>query len=141
MVVVDRTSGLGGGELGSGPVNILARRMRRDWLLESGAELPEDELIITDVKPLQVTVVPAALATTDPPAAVDVNEISVIGALVLLAVYFSWVIPFAREGEKHGHLEAGAPATSPPASSRSPRRPAWSTARSPTDGASPPTWT
>ncbi|MCT9821550.1 DEAD/DEAH box helicase [Microbacterium sp. W1N] len=40
----------------------VARRMRRDWLLESGAELPEDELIITDVAPVRTTVVPAALA-------------------------------------------------------------------------------
>ncbi|MGN6221534.1 MAG: DEAD/DEAH box helicase [Microbacterium sp.] len=40
----------------------VARRMRRDWLLESGAELPPDELIITDVAPAVATVVPAALA-------------------------------------------------------------------------------
>ena len=39
----------------------VAKRMRRDWLLESGAELPEDELIITDVQPVQAPVVPAAL--------------------------------------------------------------------------------
>ena len=45
----------------------VAKRMRRDWLLESGAELPEDELIITDAaKTTQnwsgTPVVPAALA-------------------------------------------------------------------------------
>jgi hypothetical protein len=40
----------------------VARRMRRDWLLESGAELAPDELIITDVAPAATTVVPAALA-------------------------------------------------------------------------------
>ena len=40
----------------------VARRMRRDWLLESGAELAEDELIITDAAPAQTPVVPAALA-------------------------------------------------------------------------------
>ena len=41
----------------------VARRMRRDWLLESGAELAPDELIITDAAPVQqVQVVPAALA-------------------------------------------------------------------------------
>jgi len=40
----------------------VARRMRRDWLLESGAELAPDELIITDVAPVVTTVVPAALA-------------------------------------------------------------------------------
>ncbi|TDN88576.1 DEAD/DEAH box helicase [Microbacterium sp. BK668] len=40
----------------------VARRMRRDWLLESGAELPPDELIITDTVPAAAPVVPAALA-------------------------------------------------------------------------------
>jgi len=40
----------------------VARRMRRDWLLESGAELPPDELIITDTAPVSAPVVPAALA-------------------------------------------------------------------------------
>ncbi len=40
----------------------VARRMRRDWLLESGAELPPDELILTDAPPVAATVVPAALA-------------------------------------------------------------------------------
>jgi hypothetical protein len=40
----------------------VARRMRRDWLLESGAELAPDELIITDAAPQQQNVVPAALA-------------------------------------------------------------------------------
>ncbi|QOC25956.1 MULTISPECIES: DEAD/DEAH box helicase [Microbacterium] len=45
----------------------VAKRMRRDWLLESGADLPEDELIITDVTQNaqswgQTPVVPAALA-------------------------------------------------------------------------------
>ncbi|MDR6868622.1 superfamily II DNA or RNA helicase [Microbacterium resistens] len=40
----------------------VAKRMRRDWLLESGAELAPEELIITDVAPVQATVVPAALA-------------------------------------------------------------------------------
>ncbi|MGP3535261.1 DEAD/DEAH box helicase [Microbacterium sp. RD1] len=48
----------------------VARRMRRDWLLESGAELPPDELIITDATPASAPVVPAALAERQviPPA-------------------------------------------------------------------------
>ena len=37
----------------------VARRMRRDWLLESGADLAPDELIITDAAPAAPTVVPA----------------------------------------------------------------------------------
>jgi len=41
----------------------VAKRMRRDWLLESGAELPPDELIITDSVPLAAPVVPAAVSS------------------------------------------------------------------------------
>jgi len=48
----------------------VARRMRRDWLLESGAELAPDELIITDAAPALAPVVPPALAEKQvvPPA-------------------------------------------------------------------------
>ena len=37
----------------------VAQRLRRDWLLESGAELSADELIITVEKPVMESVVPA----------------------------------------------------------------------------------
>ncbi|MGF2948329.1 DEAD/DEAH box helicase [Microbacterium alcoholitolerans] len=40
----------------------VAKRMRRDWLLESGAELAPEELVITDIAPVRAPVVPAALA-------------------------------------------------------------------------------
>jgi len=40
----------------------VAKRMRRDWLLESGAELAPEDLIIADVAPVQAPVVPAAIA-------------------------------------------------------------------------------
>jgi hypothetical protein len=54
----------------------VARRMRRDWLLESGAELAPDELIITDVAPVAAPVVPAALAERQvvPPQVVSRRE-------------------------------------------------------------------
>ncbi|MBG6239766.1 superfamily II DNA or RNA helicase [Mycetocola sp. CAN_C7] len=40
----------------------VAQKLRRDWLLESGAELSPDELIITTSKPAVEPVVPAELA-------------------------------------------------------------------------------
>ncbi|GHD50224.1 DEAD/DEAH box helicase [Mycetocola manganoxydans] len=40
----------------------VAQKLRRDWLLESGAELSPDELIITTNKPAVEEVVPAELA-------------------------------------------------------------------------------
>ncbi|WOF22058.1 DEAD/DEAH box helicase [Microbacterium betulae] len=48
----------------------VARRMRRDWLLESGADLPPEELVITDDKPViatpVVSVVVSERAVTPP---------------------------------------------------------------------------
>ncbi|MET4639381.1 DEAD/DEAH box helicase [Mycetocola sp. 2940] len=40
----------------------VAQKLRRDWLIESGAELSPDELIITTSKPAVEAVVPAELA-------------------------------------------------------------------------------
>lgn len=40
----------------------VAKRMRRDWLLESGAELAPEELVIADVVQVQAPVVSAAIA-------------------------------------------------------------------------------
>lgn len=55
----------------------VARRMRRDWLLESGAELAPDELIITDVAPTATPVVPAALAERQVvPAAIESRQLA-----------------------------------------------------------------
>ncbi|GAB3604249.1 DEAD/DEAH box helicase [Microbacterium aureliae] len=55
----------------------VARRMRRDWLLESGAELQPDELIITDVAPAPATVVPPALAERQVvPAAIESRQLA-----------------------------------------------------------------
>ena len=55
----------------------VARRMRRDWLLESGAELPPDELIITDTPAPAQQVVPAALAERPVvPAAIEARQMA-----------------------------------------------------------------
>jgi len=55
----------------------VAKRMRRDWLLESGAELAPEELIITDIAPVQTPVVPAALAEKQvTPASVEARQLA-----------------------------------------------------------------
>ncbi|HWI32207.1 MAG TPA: DEAD/DEAH box helicase [Microbacterium sp.] len=55
----------------------VARRMRRDWLLESGAELAPDELIITDTAPKTTAVVPAALAERQvTPPAIEARQLA-----------------------------------------------------------------
>lgn len=55
----------------------VARRMRRDWLMESGAELPPDELIITDTPAPAQQVVPAALAERQVvPASIEARQMA-----------------------------------------------------------------
>ena len=55
----------------------VARRMRRDWLLESGAELAPDELIITDTPVPAQQVVPAALAERQViPASIEARQMA-----------------------------------------------------------------
>ncbi|WP_159499906.1 DEAD/DEAH box helicase [Microbacterium sp. 18062] len=55
----------------------VARRMRRDWLLESGAELAPDELIITDAAPVTGPVVPAAASARQVlPPQVEARQLS-----------------------------------------------------------------
>src|SRR5690606_12660556 len=56
----------------------VAKRMRRDWLLESGAELAPEELVITDVAPAaKAPVVPEALAERQVlPAAVESRQLA-----------------------------------------------------------------
>ena len=55
----------------------VARRMRRDWLLESGAALPPDELIITDTPAPAQQVVPAALAERQVvPASIEARQMA-----------------------------------------------------------------
>ncbi len=56
----------------------VAKRMRRDWLLESGAELPPEDLVITDAAPLAVApVVSEALAERQViPAAVESRQLA-----------------------------------------------------------------
>jgi superfamily II DNA or RNA helicase len=55
----------------------VAKRMRRDWLIESGAELAPDELIITDAAPAAAPVVSAsASARQVVPPQVEARQLS-----------------------------------------------------------------
>ncbi|UNK69567.1 DEAD/DEAH box helicase [Microbacterium sp. H1-D42] len=55
----------------------VAKRMRRDWLLESGAELAPEELVIADIAPTRAPVVPAAIAEKQvTPPSVEARELA-----------------------------------------------------------------
>ena len=61
-----------------------------------GPRLPKDTTTLLLVTTFIIALVGISIASDDH-AANNVNEISIIASVVLLAVYFSWVIPFARE--------------------------------------------
>lgn len=117
QVVVAQTSILGSifanALLVLGVTLVIGARRGEGGLMRFGHRLPKDTTTLLLVATFVIVLVGLSIASDDA-ASNNVNEISVIGALVLLAVYAAWVIPFAREGEKHGHLEAGAPAVSLP---------------------------
>ena len=117
QVVVAQTSILGSifanALLVLGITLVIGAQRSDDKLMRFGHRLPKDTTTLLLVATFVIVLVGISIAADDK-AADNVNEISVIGAVVLLAVYAAWVIPFAREGEKHGHLEAGAPSTSLP---------------------------
>lgn len=117
QVVVAQTSILGSifanALLVLGITLVIGARRGEGNLMRFGHRLPKDTTTLLLVATFVIVLVGISIAADDN-AADNVNEISVIGAVVLLAVYAAWVIPFAREGEKHGHLEAGAPSASLP---------------------------
>jgi Ca2+:H+ antiporter len=112
QVVVAQTSILGSifanALLVLGMTIVIGARRSEDGYMRFSHRLPKDTATLLLVASFVIVLIGISLAAKDR-ASGDVQSISVIGALVLLAVYAAWVIPFAREGVKHGHIEAGAP--------------------------------
>jgi Ca2+:H+ antiporter len=74
-----------------------------------GRRLPKDTSTLLLLTSFIIVLVGISLASGDR-AADNVNQVSVIAAVVLLLVYAAWVVPFARSGEAPGgHEERGAP--------------------------------
>ncbi|MBI4898128.1 MAG: sodium:proton exchanger [Actinobacteria bacterium] len=112
QVVVAQTSILGSifanALLVLGVTIVIGARRSEDGYMRFSHRLPKDTATLLLVATFVIVLIGISLAAQDR-ASGDVQSISVIGAIVLLAVYAAWVIPFAREGVKHGHIEAGAP--------------------------------
>jgi Ca2+:H+ antiporter len=112
QVVVAQTSILGSifanALLVLGMTIVIGARRSDDGFMHFSRRLPKDTATLLLVTSFVIVLIGISLAAKDR-ASADVETISVIGAIVLLAVYAAWVIPFAREGVKSGHIQAGAP--------------------------------
>jgi Ca2+:H+ antiporter len=112
QVVVAQTSILGSifanALLVLGLTIVIGARRSEDGYMRFSRRLPKDTATLLLVTSFVIVLVGISLAAKDR-ASADVDKISVICAIVLLAVYAAWVIPFAREGVRTGSIEAGAP--------------------------------
>jgi Ca2+:H+ antiporter len=115
-VVVAQTSILGSifanALLVLGITLVIGARRSEGSVMKFGRRLPNDTTTLLLVTTFIIGIVGISIASDDH-AANNVNEISVIAAIVLLGVYFAWVIPYAREADPTH--EPGAPAMSLPA--------------------------
>ncbi len=104
QVVVAQTSILGSifanALLVLGLTLVIGARRSDDGIMRFGKRLPKDTTTLLLVASFVIVLVGISIASDDK-ASNNVNEISIIAAVVLLLVYGSWVIPFARNSEPH----------------------------------------
>jgi Ca2+:H+ antiporter len=82
-----------------GLVIVVGSRRSDDGIMRFKARLPNDTATLLLLSCFIIAVTGVSLATDDH-AAKNVDEISAIGAVVILAVYLSWVIPYVRNESK-----------------------------------------
>ena len=113
-VVVAQTSILGSifanALLVLGLTIVIGARRGEGNLMRFSRRLPKDTSTLMLMTSFIIVLVGISFATQDK-ASTHVESISVIAAIVMLFVYGAWVIPFAREGARSGHIPEGATAT------------------------------
>ena len=86
---------------------VLGAREARDGVMRFAARLPRDTATLMLIAVFVIALMGLSLSSGDR-ASRHTEAISAIGAIVLLAVYLSWVVPYVRgEGEGEGGGEAG----------------------------------
>jgi len=85
-----------------GLVIVVGARASDDGIMRFGRRLPSDTATLLLLSVFIIALMGLSLATGDK-ASHHTRAISVIGAVVLLLVYFAWVIPYVRgEGRREG---------------------------------------
>ena len=94
-----------------GLVIVVGARRSPDRLMHFSKRLPRDTATLLQVTVFIIVLLGLSLATHDP-ASHHVKAISIVGAICLLVVYMTWVVPYLRSdqapGEGHGKATATA---------------------------------
>jgi Ca2+:H+ antiporter len=110
QVVVAQTSILGSlfanALLVLGLVIVVGSRAERDGVMRFSRRLPNDTATLLLVCNFIIIVLAVSLSSHDP-ASHHATEISVVGAVCLLAVYGAWVVPYLRGEQRPAAAEEG----------------------------------
>ena len=99
-----------------GLVIVVGARRAPDGLMRFSKRLPRDTATLLQVTVFIIVLLGLSLAAHDP-ASHHVDGISVVGAICLLVVYMTWVVPYLRSDSLPGAQEpAGLPGPAPRAS-------------------------
>jgi Ca2+:H+ antiporter len=98
-----------------GLVIIVGARRAPDGVMRFSRRLPRDTATLLSVTAFIIVLLGLSLAAHDP-ASHHVTEISIIGAISLLVVYATWVVPYVRSDAAPGitELAVQTPGTGPP---------------------------
>jgi Ca2+:H+ antiporter len=110
-----------------GLVIIVGARRSPDGLMRFSKRLPRDTATLLQVTVFIIVLLGLSLAAHDP-ASHHVKGISIVGAICLLFVYMTWVVPYLRSDTAPGEAEAAAEPDAPAEPEREgPRLPLWLT--------------
>src|ERR1700704_6085022 len=84
-----------------GLVIVVGARRSRDGVMRFSRRLPRDTATLLQVTVFIIVLVGLSLAAHDP-ASHHVKAISIVGAICLLVVYVSWVVPYLRSDSAPG---------------------------------------
>jgi Ca2+:H+ antiporter len=93
-----------------GLVIVVGARRSPDGLMRFSKRLPRDTATLLQVTVFIIVLLGLSLATHDP-ASHHVKAISVVGAICLLIVYMTWVVPYLRSDQVPGAQESDEPAS------------------------------
>jgi Ca2+:H+ antiporter len=88
-----------------GLVIVVGARRSPDRLMHFSKRLPRDTATLLQVTVFIIVLLGLSLATHDP-ASHHVKAISIVGAICLLVVYMTWVVPYLRSDQAPGTADA-----------------------------------
>jgi Ca2+:H+ antiporter len=109
-----------------GLVIVVGARRSPDRLMRFSKRLPRDTATLLQVTVFIIVLLGLSLANHDP-ASHHVKAISIVGAICLLVVYMTWVVPYLRSDQAPGEASVGETSAATEPERSGPRLPLWLT--------------